>query len=175
LGLVVLVPKNIYSDLLINTSKYFNPDSDVYHKLNDMAMVIELGELNEKTEVGGRFERYPLLWKGFKVNPVTGFYNSGRTFDIAPGGHLYWMNKLTVYGIMGFIPFILIFYFYIKKCIKQFDPEFNYYFLISAFSGIGLGLMKSLFGEDFWSMFFFLLPSLYYLPLLKKKTILSNN
>ena len=34
---------------------------------------------------------------------------------------------------------------------------------------IGLGFMKSLFGTDFWCMLFFIIPSLYYLPLLKKQ------
>jgi hypothetical protein len=79
------------------------------------------------------------------------------------------MNNLTVYGILGFIPFILIFYFYIKKSINEFDTEFAFYFLLSVFSGIGLGLMKSLFGLAFWCMLFFIIPSLYYLPLLKNQ------
>lgn len=170
LGLLILIPKNVYSDLLISASKHFNPDSDVYYKLNDMAVFIKFGEVSAETAAGGRIERYPLLWEGFKTNPLTGFYNSNSTLHIEPGGHLYWMNKLTVYGILGFIPFILIFYFYIKKVIKQFDPEFTFYFLLSVFSGIGLGLMKNLVGNDFWCMLFFIIPSLYYLPLLKKET-----
>ena len=80
------------------------------------------------------------------------------------------MNILTVYGILNFIPFMLIFYFYIKQSIQQFDSEFRFYFLLSVFSGIGLGFMKRLDGMDFWSMFFFVIPSLYYLPYLKKNS-----
>jgi hypothetical protein len=169
LSLLILTPKNVYSDLLIGASRYFKPESDVYYKLNDMAAFVKLGEVSAETAAGERVERYPLLWEGFKANPLTGFNNSNSTLHIEPGGHLYWMNKLTVYGILGFIPFILIFYFYIRRVIKQFDPEFTFYFLLSVFSGIGLGLMKNLAGTDFWYMFFFIIPSMYYLPLLKKK------
>jgi hypothetical protein len=169
LGLILFIPKNFYSEVLVNASGYFNPDSDINYKLNDMSRFVKLGEVSNETGAGGRVERYPLLWEGFKSNPITGIYNSKSTLDIASGGHLYWMNKLTVYGILGFVPFFLIFYFYIKKVLKQIDSEFAFYFLLSIFSGIGLGLMKSLFGADFWCMLFFIIPSLYYLPLLKKQ------
>ena len=165
----VLIPKHFYSDFLIDASSHFKPDSDVSFKLNDMATFIKLGNVSEETSTGGRIERYPLLWEGFKSNPLLGVYNSDSTLDISPGGHLYWMHKLTVYGILAFIPFILIFYFHIKKVIKQFDPEYTFYFLLSVFSGLGLGLIKSLYGRDFWTMFFFIIPGLYYFPLLKKK------
>lgn len=170
LSLMFLIPKQAYSNLLIDASRYFPRDSEVFFKLNDMATFIELGSVNEETGIGGRVERYPLLWKGFKNNPVTGFFNSRSSLDIAPGAHLYWMNKLTVYGFLGFIPFIFIFYLHIKKTIKLFDKEFTFYFLLSVGTGLGLGLMKSLFGKEYWCMFFFIIPSLYYLPLLKKKS-----
>jgi hypothetical protein len=170
LGLIILIPKNVYSDLFISTSRFFDTSLDVNYKLNDMGTFFQSMEVSDESSAGGRLERYPLLWEGFKANPITGFYNSDITLDISAGGHLFWMNKLTTYGILGFIPFILIFYFHIKRCIKQFDPEFTFYFLLSMFSGIGLGLMKTLAGMDFWIMFFFIIPGMYYLPLLKKGT-----
>lgn len=169
LSLIILIPKNVYSDLLIRASSYFKPESDVYFKLNDMSTFIELGPGLNETETGYRVSRYSLLWEGLKINPITGFYNSGSTKDISLGFHIYWMYKLTIYGLLFFIPFILIFYIHFKNCIKQFEKEFTFYFLLSIFSGIGLGLMKSLFGTDFWGMLFFVIPGLYYLPLLKKQ------
>ena len=171
---MVIIPTKVYTNLLINSSSFFDSDSEMYNKLNDMALYIEFGEV-VTSGAGGRVDRYPLLWEGFKANPITGFYNSGSSLDIEPGGHLYWMNKLTVYGILGFIPFILIFYFYINKVLKHFDSEFSFYFLVSVFAGIGLGFIKSLFGQEFWTMFFFILPGLYYLPRRKKSHPVSEN
>lgn len=175
--LVISIPKSVYTSLLKRTSRYFDAESEVYFKLNDMASFIEIGEVNEETGVGSRAERYPLLWEGFKANPVTGFYNSNSSRDITPGGHLYWMNRLTIYGLFGFLPFVFIFYLYIKRIIKHFDKEFTFYFLLSIFAGLGLGLIKNLTGKDFWIMIFFIIPSLYYLPLLKKSkaSIIEKN
>lgn len=166
--LLAAIPKHIFSNLLFGASTYFRQDSDIYFKLNDLGTFIELGQ-TVTTSSGGRVDRYPLLWDGFKEDPLLGFFHSGSGMDISSGAHLYWMNKLTVYGILGFIPFVLIFYFYIRRTIRQFDNEFSFYFSLSVFAAIGLGLMKSLMGQEFWAMFFFVLPSLYYLPLLKKK------
>jgi hypothetical protein len=166
--IIALIPRHFYISLLIFASSYFNPNSENYFKLNDIASFVETGQVNDETSAGGRLERYPLLWEGFKGNPATGFYNSNSSLDIAPGGHLFWMNRLTVYGILGFVPFILIFYFHIKRSINQFDSEFSFYFLLSVFAGLGLGLIKNIAGMEEWGMFFFILPGMYYLPLLKK-------
>ena len=165
-----LLPKQIYVAPLTIVGSYFNPESENYKKFTDFAEYIEYGKQNDNS-ISGRLDRYPLLWKGFIANPFTGFYNSNSMLDISPGGHLFWMNRLAVYGLFGFIPFILIFYFYIKKRSKQFDKEFNYYFLLSMFSGILLGFMKNFAGMDFWCVFFFIIPSLYYLPMQKKRNI----
>lgn len=173
-ALVVIPPKTVYSDLLVGASSYFKPDSDIFFKLNDIAAFIKLGERVESS-TAERAARYPLLWEGFKANPIYGRYNSNSLLDIALGGHLYWMNKLTVYGILGFIPFIIIFYIFIRKSIKQFDMKFTFYFLLSEFSGLAYGLMKNILGIEFWVMVFFIIPSLYYLPYFKKKVPLLKN
>ena len=168
LSIIVLIPKNIYSDLFLKTSSYFDASIEVNYKLNDMGTYIKSEDIGKETSASERLDRYPLLFKGFKANPFTGLSTTDSTLDISAGGHLFWMNKLTTYGILGFIPFALIFYFHIKKSIYQFDSEFTFYYLISMFSGISLGLMKTLAGTDFWIMLFFIIPSMYYLPLLKK-------
>ena len=169
-GLIILIPKNIYSDILITSSRYFTRSQSVNYKLIDMSLFLQSEGKRDETSTGGRLDRYPLLWEGFRSNPITGYYNTGSTLDISPGGHLFWMNKLTTYGIVGFIPFILIFYFHIRLTVKQFDQEFTFYYLLSMFSAILLGFFKTLDGMDFWIMFFFIIPSMYYLPFLKKST-----
>jgi hypothetical protein len=169
LTLTVILPKQLYIDFLDKVSLYFNPESDVFYKLTDMGRYLGSGNSGIETSAADRISRYPMLWEGFKGNPLLGFFNSGSSMDISLGGHLYWMNKLAVYGLVIFIPFVLIFYFHIKLVLKNIDTEFAFYFLISVLAGLGLGLMKSLFGHEYWYMFFFIIPSMYYLPLLKKK------
>jgi len=54
--------------------------------------------------------------------------------------------------------------------LRYFDKQFAFYFLLSVFSIIALGTMKTLTGRDLWYTFFIILPGFYYLPLLKKNT-----
>ena len=116
----------------------------------------------ENNAISGRYARYPLLMQSFLSNPIWG----GKEWN----GHLFWMNKLAVYGLLGTLPFIYIIYYYVKN-IKYFDDEFSFYFLLSIFSIIGLGLMKALMGRELWYTFFIILPGFYYLQYLKQPQI----
>lgn len=162
---VALVP--YMPQFLFYVSNFFETDSEVYFKINDLAVFIKYGADYGDTATSLRSARYPMLFEGFLTNPLLGIFNSDSTLNIEDGGHLYWMNKLTVYGLLGFIPFALAFYFFVKNALKIMDTEFSFYFLLSIGSGVVLGLMKSLAGREFWYMFFFVLPGLYWLPLLK--------
>jgi hypothetical protein len=166
--LILFIPTTFYSNLLLSISAYFNPHSEVYFKLKDMAKFIVLGNM-EGTEAGGRAARYPLLMHAFLANPLFGYYVTNHSIDIGAGGHLYWMNKLTIFGFFGFIPYLLIHYFFIKNNLKYFDKQYSFYYLISVFSIISLGLLKNLAGREMWFVYFVLLPGLYYLPYLKYK------
>lgn len=165
---VALVP--YMPQFLFYVSNFFETDSEVYFKINDLAVFIKYGADYGDTATSLRSARYPMLFEGFLTNPLLGIFNSDSTLNIEGGGHLYWMNKLTVYGLLGFIPFALAFYFFVKNALKIMDTEFSFYFLLSIGSGVVLGFMKSLAGREFWYMFFFILPGLYWLPLLKKES-----
>ena len=169
LTIIVLfvIPAQLYADTLITASTWFPRDSEVYYKLNETAKFLILGD-NEYTEIGIRAERYPLLIKSFIANPLLGNFFSDRPIDISAGAHIYWMYKLGAYGILGAIPFFYIIYSFIKGSIKYFDKDFVFYFILSTFSIIVLGLMKALSGREMWYTFFIIVPGLYYLPLLKK-------
>jgi hypothetical protein len=167
--LIILTPSSFLSDTLISIGEYFDKESMMYSKIRELAVYIEMGGGYHETGYGGRAARYPLLWEGFKENPLIGFYNSDSKFNIGPGAHLYWMNKLTVFGILGFIPYILIFYFHFRENSEQFSQEFLFYFVLSALSVIALGLMKNLAGREFWYMYFFIIPGMYHSSLLKNE------
>ncbi len=168
-SLFLLIPSHIYIALLQSIGALFKTESELYFKFNDMATFISYGGSFEGTGIGGRAERYSLLWDLFLRNPVFGHSVGGAGYKNWFGGaHLYWMNKLAVYGLLGTIPFLIIIYKSIKMNLRFFNNEFVYYFLLSMFSIIALGAMKLLVGRELWYTFFIILPGMYYLPLLKK-------
>ena len=161
--IIVAIPSYIYAELFYNAATIFDTNSEIYFKLNEMGTFFITGGTVENNAISGRYARYPLLMQSFLSNPLWG----GKEWN----GHLFWMNKLAVYGLLGTLPFIYIIYYYVKKNIKYFDDEFSFYFLLSIFSIIGLGLMKALTGRELWYTFFIILPGFYYLQYLKQPQI----
>lgn len=164
---IVVIPMRVYSDLLILASRPFNVESEVYKKFNDLSQYF----INQSVESGtkGRIDRFPLLWKAFTENPMLGHFFSNRGFKIEEGGHIYFMYRLAAFGIINFIPFIIIYIRHIKTNLRIFNQRFNFFFLLSALSIIIMGLMKNLGSRELWYMYFFIVPGLYYLPILKKR------
>ncbi len=149
----------------------FQSESEMSYKLNDMSRFLDSEDLSspsENTAVGSRVARYPLLFKAFLNNPFFGYYASDHPNNIAQGNHLYWMSRLTIFGIFGFLFYASIHFQIIKSNLKFFNKEFSFYYLLSIISVILLGLMKNLAGKELWFSYITILPGLYYLPLLKK-------
>ena len=161
------IPTVYFADSIRLLSTFFNLGSVISSKLNDMANYLVWSDYYQ-TATGGRAARYPLLLSGFLESPIFGYYFSDASYNIGAGGHLYWMNKLSVFGIIGFILYLKIHVNYLVKITKSFDKEFLFYFSVAVIGGLGLGLIKNLPGREFWYTYFVLLPGLYYLPLLKK-------
>lgn len=167
--IILLTPVSYYSRLLSSASRYFEPYSETYYKLNDLSSYLSDDYESDGTGTGGRMDRYPMLMNAFLINPFLGYYLTPEVNDIGSGGHLYWMNKLTILGIFGFVAFLLIHYIFIKSNLKYFNKEYLYYYVLSVISILILGLFKNLTGRETWFLYFVLLPGLFYLPLLMRK------
>ena len=126
-------------------STWFPGSSEIHFKLNETAKFLQGNYVGSDITV--RADRYPLLIKAFFSNPIMGHFISGRNYDISLGGHLHWMNKLAVYGLLGTIPFFYIIYNFIKGSIKYFDKEFTFYFLLSTFSIIVIRINEDALGK----------------------------
>lgn len=168
-----LMPNYIYVDGLRVAANLFKDHSELNYKFNDLARFIETGaSVDQSTGAGGRVERYPMLWNSFIHSPIMGCYylnDSGGYGYGSEGGHLYWMNKITVTGLVGLLIFGLMVYNVVKTQLKYVKTDYRYYYLLAVIFMLGYGIFKSVAGREMWYTLFILLPGIYYLPLLRKR------
>ncbi|MEZ5146692.1 MAG: hypothetical protein R2759_06320 [Bacteroidales bacterium] len=156
--LFFVIPKSLYADLLLSLSSNFDPNSETYYKLTDMSKFFESRGDFYGSGTGGRVARYPLLYEALSDQPILGYFSGDHTKDIDEGGHLYWMNRLAIFGIVGFIFYFIFHLNFVKSMLKYFNEEYTFYYLVSVFAFFGLGLMKALAGREFLVLTLFCYP-----------------
>jgi hypothetical protein len=161
--ILAFIPISIYANLILNLSNYFGQYDFFNERFTDLASFFENPNLDTTSTTGGRVSRYPLLFEAFIANPLGGDASYFSSYDIEEGGHLYWMNKLAIWGIIGFFFFIYILYILFKNIISVFDYEFKYYYHLSLMAFIGLGLTKNISGREPWLLLILIIPGLYFL------------
>jgi hypothetical protein len=177
LGILIFIasilPRSFYVDSLIYLSEVLEDQEELSFKFADMAYYLETGgSMDEGTATAARMERFPMLFNSFIQSPVFGCYFLVDQFEYgyrSEGGHLYWMNKLTVTGLVGFTFFISLIYLFIRRSTKLIHKDMRFYFLVSLFLIIAYGFIKNVGGRQTWYMFFAIYPGLCYLPLLHRK------
>ncbi len=166
----ISIPDSYYSGVFLKLSYYFDTDTEIHRKLYDLSGYLESAQYFEGTEgIAGRASRYPVMLSLFLSNPLFGYSVTGESVVTYGGEHLYWISRLAAFGLMGFIPFVLLFVIHNKRVYKLFGQHYQFYFLISLLSLVALGFMKVLAGREMWFGIFFVVPSLYYLPLAFKR------
>lgn len=165
--LFIVIPASFYSNMFVSLGSYFDHNSIIYYKLNDFAVFIENPDYESITDAGGRVARYPLLYEAFIANPLLGDASYTSPFNIEAGGHLFWMNKLAIWGILGFALFVYMLYQLYKNIRSIFDDDFGFYYFLSVVAFIMLGLMKTIAGRETFLILIVVIPGLYFLPLLK--------
>jgi len=168
----LIVPVSWYSKILVSVSDYFDPNSEVYYKLNDMSTFLITGDM-EKTGAGYRAARYPELLNAFVHSPILGTSYSHNNLYIGAGAHLFWMNRLTIWGLFGLLIYLQIHIFNLRFNIRKFsnNKEALFFYMLSMGTIIVLGLMKNLSGRETWFIYFLIIPGLFYLPLLNKNKV----
>ncbi|MCE5348298.1 MAG: hypothetical protein LLG13_18685 [Bacteroidales bacterium] len=171
--ILLIIPKEAYVNSLLSIGNNFEEGSVINYKCRDLATFIETGaDVNDNTtDAGLRAGRYPMLINAFVKSPFLGYYylseGNDNDYDIN-GGHLYWMNKITVTGLIGLLLFGIIFYIFLKTNLKYFNQTYKFFYILASFSILSYGLIKNIAGRETWYAFFIIIPGLYYLPLLKK-------
>lgn len=169
--IIVAIPNSLYSNIIYSLSLYFDPESVMHDKTLDLSKFLDNLEFDESSEVGSRAIRYPQLIQALFAKPLLGDASYESHLDIAGGAHIYWMNRLTLWGIPGFLFFIFVIYKLYKYIGSLFIKSYRFYYFLSIVAYILLGLVKSVGGREPWLMLIVIIPGIYYLPLLDKKQI----
>ncbi|MDY0199936.1 MAG: hypothetical protein RBR40_02995 [Tenuifilaceae bacterium] len=163
-----LVPTSFYANNFRNIGNNFESSPLLHSKFNDMAEYIENPVLDEdetSTGSGSRASRYPALLKTFLAAPLLGdaSYNSPYLDELSTGGHLYWMSRLALWGIFGFVGYLFMLRQVFKPVLRIFDSEFRFYYYLSLGSTIALGLLKNIAGREPYIMLLIIIPGLYFI------------
>lgn len=145
--LLLIIPQTFYTGLLNGVNNFISPESTLHNRLSDLSLSIE-GD--EETHGKRRMERVPYLLSEISKNPVTGGGDST--------GHVYWLDLLSLYGILAFVPYILIFYFFIKYCYSHIPDGYKYFYLISCIFFIANGFIKNSGGDIVFYSVFLIMP-----------------
>jgi hypothetical protein len=168
---LLIIPSSFYSDIFTKVSSYFDSESNIYFKLNDFSSFITDIEFDSPTDAGFRAQRYPLLFEAFLERPFLGDASYSSKFEIGAGGHLYWMNKLAIWGILGFTFFIYILYQIYMKIRILFDDSYRFYYFLSVLAYILLGLIKNIAGREPYLILIVVIPGLYFLPYINQNKV----
>ena len=169
LFLFLLIPNSTYSDFLYQAANLFPQESELNYKFSDFAKFVDSPEIDTDTGAGARAERYPLLFDAFLNNPLFGHAAVTSNIDIWVGAHLYWMNRLALWGLLGFTAFIYVLYKIFFRITQLFDSDFKFYYTLSLLSFVLLGMSKAIGGVHPWLFLIFIIPGLYFLPLLQQR------
>jgi hypothetical protein len=162
--LLYIIPVEIYADALRETSGFFDSNSETYGKINDFAdFMINPDTDNEDLSASNRARRYPMLLSCLVENPIFGTFSSYKTDYQEEGAHLYFMNRLAIWGIPVFLFFIYVLNNLIQQIRKVFNNEFNYYYFLSVLAFILYGLSKNIAGREPFIILFIIIPGLYFL------------
>ncbi|MFZ4522769.1 MAG: hypothetical protein ACOYNC_13755 [Bacteroidales bacterium] len=163
------VPIPFYSSFLNSLSTYFNPNSVISSKLTDFAGFIDNPELDSSTGTGRRASRYPMLLEALLSNPFFGDASYSSGFQILGGAHLYWMNRLAIWGIPTFTFFIYMLFRIFKRISYLFDKSFVFYYTLSLGAFILMGLTKAIGGVEPWLILIVIIPGLYFSSMLDRR------
>lgn len=160
--IIIFIPRSFISDLLASFSNIFS-GSVLQERLYDLSIAINQGFGSTDTHAGRRAARIPFLLNEFSKSPIIGGGEST--------GHVFWLDRLSMYGLIGIIPWILIITYQIKFNLKNLNNEFQFYYLISIIAFIALGFYKNTGGKEVFISIFLIIPGLNYLDYLYKPQI----
>ena len=161
--LLFLMPNVFYSQMFYFVSGLAYSE-ELETRLHDIGLAFEQGvdtSAHEVTEVEHRMTRFSYNINIFMENVILGSGKPGNS-------HLYWLNILAQFGLVGLIPVLIVIISQIKFNLKIFDKSYKFYYLLSFILFTVSGIMKAVAGKEMFFYLFFVIPSIYYMRYLKK-------
>ena len=149
----IIIPSSVYYGFLNTISGVIEEGAVLQDRIIDLAYTIN--EDYAETHASGRLARIPYLLKQFISSPIWGGGNST--------GHVFWLDILSVFGILGIIPFIMLFNYHIKNNLKFFKDDFKYYYLLSMSAFFINGFIKNSGGFHVFFIIFLIIPGMNYI------------
>lgn len=160
---LLLFYDQIITSLLDISLGFISPDSDVYVRLSDLGSATS-GKIDfdDSYFAEARGSRIEGSLSSFLSNPLIG---GGHSYM-----HSYWIDRLALFGILGAIPWVIIWRRFIKLQKSILSEEYYPYFLMGVLLIFIIGILKGISGSEIWIMTFFFLPgmSLFYQQIFNK-------
>lgn len=147
--LLIILPHEFYSNSLYSLADII-PGNILKERLFDIGTTIEGDDFSDVSHTEARLKRLPFLLNEFINNPITG---GGRST-----GHVFWLDHLSLYGIIGFFPWIMLI-LVIYKRMKLILNTTLFYYQVALAMFILLGFMKGSGSREQLIILFFILPS----------------
>ena len=171
LGLFFVTPKRIIGNIFYGFSDIV-PNRELSTKLNEIGIAFTEGielvtyEYEASTGIEGRAARIKYNLLDFVRSPIIGTGKQGNA-------HLFWLNMLAQFGLIGILPLIYIIRLQIKKNAKSLSEDILFTYYLSMASFIVLGLLKSISGYPMYLITFFIIPVKIFLLQSKDKIVIS--
>lgn len=169
---IIIIPSSFTAQIFYRSSEFF-PESKIGIRLYDAGLTIEdpfIDYYYSTQHSGSRLGRIPLLWKSFLSNPfIGGGLNTG---------HVAWFDMLSMFGLLGFIPWLWFVVDNYKRNLKIIHPTYIPYYMLCVIAFVAMGFLKNTGGSPIWIFWFLIVPGssfIYTLSNNYKILIDSNN
>lgn len=148
---VVFFPKDLVGDLIYSFSRILD-EGIIQRRLTDLSTTLIYGLGEEGTHIDRRYARIPFLLENFFQSPLIG---GGISL-----GHNWLLDRLSMFGLAGVLPWAILLWFLTKYNLKLFFERTKIYYLITIILWITMGLIKNMGQQQTMIFLFFIIPSL---------------
>lgn len=144
---IVFYYSGVFVSILKGILPYFE-GSAVESKIEDALFLLSTGE--SSGSIATREDLHQRSWDSFFSNILIGGGVSG--------GHSSLIDRLATMGLIGFIPYFMVYYSIIKQWVKHFDRFGERYYYLGVLSVVVILYSKGLFGQEGNLVFMVLMP-----------------
>ena len=106
-------------------------------------------------DMGTRKQHYTSSLESFFWSPVIGTDDNSQI-----GGHSSFLDRMGAFGLLGFVPFLLIILLSSRFCYLKMPPSCRWYYIVCIISFTSLLLLKNMSHVEVWLMYLVVTPSL---------------